>query len=128
MEALLRGEPRSLMDIELDLEDVPPFECDVYRIARTIPPGATLTYGEVARRLGKPDAAREVGVALGRNPFPLIVPCHRVIAAGGKLGGFSAHGGRTTKRRLLAIEGARADPGPDLFDRRNPLSPAEENG
>ena len=79
-------------------------------------PGATLTYGSIADRIGAPGAAREVGEALGRNPFPLIVPCHRVVAAGGKLGGFSANGGAATKRRLLAIERARASSGPDLFD------------
>ena len=85
----------------------------VYEVARTIPPGATLTYGEIAARLELPGAARDVGQALGRNPFPLVVPCHRVVAAGGRLGGFSARGGAATKRRLLAIEGAIA---PDLFE------------
>ena len=73
------------------------------------------TYGELATAIGEPGAAREVGAALGRNSFPLIVPCHRVVAAGGKLGGFSAAGGVITKRRLLEIENARANAGPDLF-------------
>jgi methylated-DNA-[protein]-cysteine S-methyltransferase len=99
------------------MERLPAFHRRVYDVARTISCGATLTYGDIAKRLGVPDEAREVGEALGKNPFPIIVPCHRVLAAGGKLGGFSAPGGVATKRRLLAIEGARATTGPDLFDR-----------
>jgi methylated-DNA-[protein]-cysteine S-methyltransferase len=87
---------------------VPPFHRRVYALARTIPPGATLSYGEVAARIGAPGAARAVGQALGRNPFTIVVPCHRVLAAGGKMGGFSANGGIATKRRLLAIEGAHS--------------------
>ena len=115
--ALLRGEAVDFTAVPLDMERVPAFHRRVYEVARTISCGATLTYGEIARRLGVPAEAREVGEALGRNPFPIIVPCHRVLAAGGKLGGFSAPGGVGTKRRLLAIEGARATEGPDLFDR-----------
>jgi methylated-DNA-[protein]-cysteine S-methyltransferase len=88
---------------------VPAFHRAVYAVARAIPPGETLTYGEVARRLGDPGSARAVGQALGRNPFAIIVPCHRVVAAGGATGGFSAHGGAATKRRILAIEGAGGD-------------------
>ena len=87
---------------------MPPFHRRVYEVARTIPPGATLSYGEIATRLGAPGSARAVGQALGRNPFAIVVPCHRVLAAGGKLGGFSANGGVTTKLRLLSIEGAQA--------------------
>jgi len=102
--ALLRGEPRDLSAIELDMDGVAPFERRVYQVARTISPGATLSYGEIAAHLGNPRAARDVGQALGRNPFPIVVPCHRVVATGGKLGGFSAPGGGATKRRLLAIE------------------------
>jgi len=117
MIALLAGEPKDLSGIKLDMSDVPDFNRRVYDTARAIPPGATLTYGEIAERLGDRNLARDVGVALGQNPFPIIVPCHRVLAAGGKLGGFSAPGGVATKRRLLAIEGARATEGPDLFDR-----------
>lgn len=104
--ALLRGEACELGSIALDMESVAPFERSVYEVARTIPPGATLSYGEIARRLGTPLAARDVGQALGRNPFPIVVPCHRVVAAGGKLGGFSARGGAVTKRRLLSVERA----------------------
>ena len=103
---LLRGEHDDLSDVEVDLDDVGPFERAVYDVARAVPPGATVTYGEVAIRIGHPGSAREVGTALGRNPVPLVVPCHRVVAAGGRLGGFSAPGGTTTKERLLAIEGA----------------------
>ena len=106
--ALLGGEAIDLSAIALDMTAVPPFNRRVYEIARTIPPGSTLSYGDIAIRLGLPGSARAVGQALGRNPFPLIVPCHRVLAAGGKLGGFSANGGVATKLRLLAIEGAQA--------------------
>ena len=103
--ALLQGEPSDLSEIALDMEGVAPFHRRVYEVARTIPPGKTLAYGEVAARLGAAGAARAVGQALGHNPFPIVVPCHRVVAAGGKIGGFSAHGGPATKRRMLAIEG-----------------------
>jgi methylated-DNA-[protein]-cysteine S-methyltransferase len=105
--ALLAGEPRALDDVTLDMDGVPEFNRRVYEVARTIPWGATLSYGEIARRLGDPAAARDVGQALGQNPFAIVVPCHRVVAAGGKWGGFSARGGVATKRRLLSIEGAQ---------------------
>lgn len=104
--ALLRGEQSDLSTVELDMERVAELDRRVYEIARTIPTGATLSYGDVAVRLGDRNLARDVGQALGRNPFPLVVPCHRVLAAGGKVGGFSANGGITMKLRLLAIEGA----------------------
>jgi methylated-DNA-[protein]-cysteine S-methyltransferase len=115
--ALVGGEARDLGAIPLDMDDIAAFPRGVYEVARTIPPGQTLTYGEIARRLGDPLQARAVGEALGRNPFAIVVPCHRVLAAGGKLGGFSANGGVVTKLRLLEIEGARiGDDGPGLFD------------
>lgn len=114
--ALLNGRPVDLSPVDLDLTGIPEFHRRVYAVTRGIPPGATLTYGEVAVRLGEPGAARAVGRALGRNPFALIVPCHRVLAAGHRPGGFSAHGGATTKLRLLAIEGALRSGEPDLFD------------
>jgi methylated-DNA-[protein]-cysteine S-methyltransferase len=114
--ALLRGEASDLSRITLDLDRIGAFERKVYEIARTIAPGATLTYGEIAAQLGDRGLARDVGQALGRNPFPLIVPCHRVLAVGGKAGGFSANGGVTTKLRLLSIEGARTGDAPTLFD------------
>ena len=115
MGALLRGESSELRSIPLDLDGIAPFEQRVYEVARTIPPGTTLSYGEIARRLGVPGAARDVGQALGRNPFPIVVPCHRVVAAGGKLGGFSARGGATTKRRLLSVERAQGHGALPLF-------------
>jgi len=113
--ALLRGEKRDLTDVTIDAYRMPEFNRKVYDIARTIPPGSTLTYGEIAERLGGKLLARDVGQALGQNPIPLIVPCHRVLAAGGKTGGFSAPGGVVSKLRLLTIEGAQPS-GPTLFD------------
>jgi len=112
--ALLAGERRELGDAVLDWAAVPDFNRRVYDVARAIPPGSTLAYGEVAERLGDRNLARDVAQALGQNPFPIVVPCHRVMAAGGKTGGFSAPGGVRTKLRLLSIE--RAQPGgPTLF-------------
>jgi methylated-DNA-[protein]-cysteine S-methyltransferase len=104
--ALLRGEPCRLDTVTLDMDGVPPFHRRVYEVARTIPPGTTLSYGEVATRMGVPGAARDVGQALGQNPFAIIVPCHRVLAANGKVGGFSARGGVRTKLRLISSERA----------------------
>lgn len=100
----LKGQPQDFRDVALDLTSTGRFERQVYDEARSIPSGQTRTYGEIARAIGQPDAARAVGQALGRNPIPLIVPCHRVLAANGKLGGFSAPGGPATKLRLLEIE------------------------
>lgn len=114
--ALIAGEPIDLTDIALDLDDVSDFQRGVYDIARSIPPGRTLSYGDIAKRLGGVGLSREVGQALGRNPIPIIVPCHRVLAAGGKPGGFSANGGVATKLKLLAIEGAAVNYTPSLFD------------
>ena len=113
--ALMRGEKADLSAVALDLARVPSFNAKVYEIARAIPPGETLTYGEIAVRLGDRLLARDVGAALGANPWPIIVPCHRVTAAGGKLGGFSARGGARTKLKLLAIEGAAAAAQGELF-------------
>jgi methylated-DNA-[protein]-cysteine S-methyltransferase len=113
--ALLAGEAVDLSGVRLDLSRTPAFHARVYEIARAIPPGETLTYGEIAERLGDKLLARDVGQALGKNPWPIVVPCHRVTAAGGKLGGFSARGGARTKLRLLAIEGAKAAAQRDLF-------------
>jgi methylated-DNA-[protein]-cysteine S-methyltransferase len=113
--ALLAGAAADLSGVRLDLSRTPEFHARVYEIARAIPPGATMTYGEVAERLGDKRLARDVGQALGKNPWPIVVPCHRVTAAGGKLGGFSARGGARTKLKLLAIEGADAAAQRDLF-------------
>lgn len=112
---LLAGKPADLSDVPLDLSRTPDFHARVYEIARAIPPGETLTYGEIAERLGDKLLARDVGHALGKNPWPIVVPCHRVTAAGGKLGGFSAPGGVNTKLKLLTIEGAKAAAQKDLF-------------
>jgi O-6-methylguanine DNA methyltransferase len=101
----LRGVLQDFQDIALDLDGAGPFARQVYEAARKIPAGQTRSYGEIAHDLGRPTAARAVGGALGRNPIALIVPCHRVLAAGGKPGGFSAHGGLETKARILVIEG-----------------------
>ncbi len=108
--ALLRGEPSDLSAIALDMRQVPAFHRRVYEAAREIPRGRTLSYGELAAELGAPGAARAVGQALGRNPFAIVVPCHRVLAAKGRLGGFSAQGGVATKQRMLEIEGAKPEP------------------
>jgi len=110
--ALLAGQRPDLTGVPIDMRQVPEFNRRVYEIARTILPGETLTYGEVAAKLGDPGAARDVGRALGENPFPIVVPCHRVLAAGGRAGGFSGGSGVATKLRMLAIE---RSPGP-LFD------------
>jgi methylated-DNA-[protein]-cysteine S-methyltransferase len=111
--ALASGDKRDLADIALDMEGVPQFERRVYEAALRIPAGETLTYGDIAIRLGDRLLARDVGQALARNPFPIIVPCHRVLAAGNRIGGFSAPGGASTKQRLLAIEGARVEQRPE---------------
>ena len=112
--ASLAGERRDLRAAVLDIGDVPAFNRRVYDIARTVPAGGTISYGEIAERLGDRNLARDVAQALSQNPFPIIVPCHRVMAAGGKMGGFSAYGGVRTKLRLLSIEGAQPS-GPTLF-------------
>lgn len=111
--ALLGGGSPDLDSIALDMAGLPEFDRCVLEATRRIPRGTTRTYGEIAAEVGDPGAARAVGQALGRNPFPVIVPCHRVLAAAGRPGGFSAHGGVATKLRILAIEGA---PGNAEFD------------
>jgi methylated-DNA-[protein]-cysteine S-methyltransferase len=114
--ALISGEKRDLAEIALDMRDLPSLHRQVYEIARTIAPGATLTYGDIAIKLGDRTLAQAVGQALGKNPYPIIVPCHRVLAAGGRIGGFSAPTGIALKRKLLAIESAHANGAPNLFD------------
>lgn len=104
--AHLRGEPGDLSGIELDFAGIASFEASVYREARRIPAGTTVSYGELASSLGDRSLARAVGQALGRNPWPIVVPCHRVTAAHGGTGGFSAPGGAGTKLQLLELEGA----------------------
>jgi methylated-DNA-[protein]-cysteine S-methyltransferase len=101
------GEPIDFAPIGLDLAGVEPFRCSIYDALRKVGFGETVTYGELAKRAGatQPQAAQDVGVAMARNPVPLIIPCHRVLAAGGKLGGFSAPGRTEAKQRMLALEG-----------------------
>jgi len=114
--ALLDGQRRDLLEIALDESGVSDFHRRVYAITRRILPGQTRTYGEIAAELGDKGLSRAVGQALGLNPFAPIVPCHRVLAANGRPGGFSAHGGALSKLRMLAIEGARPNGTEPLFD------------
>ncbi len=116
IQRLLEGEHDDLLDVPLDMTGVPEFNQQVYAVTRAIPPGRTLTYGEVARKTGDPGAARAVGQALGHNPFAPVVPCHRVLAAHNAGGGFSADGGVATKLMMLEIEKAQLGDGPGLFD------------
>jgi methylated-DNA-[protein]-cysteine S-methyltransferase len=104
--AVMAGEPRDLHGVRLDERGIDDFRRVVYAATREIAPGTTTSYGDIARAIGRPDGARDVGAALSRNPFPGIVPCHRVVAANGALTGFSAPGGLATKRRMLELEGA----------------------
>jgi methylated-DNA-[protein]-cysteine S-methyltransferase len=116
--SLLDGKKADFSDAPVDIKTLPEFNRRVYEITSAIPPGATMTYGEIAAKLGEePQAARDVGQALGENPVPLIIPCHRVLAANGKSGGYSGSGGVKTKLRLLTIEGAKLSNEPTLFER-----------
>ncbi|WP_240437812.1 methylated-DNA--[protein]-cysteine S-methyltransferase [Sciscionella marina] len=110
---LLEGERDDLVDIPVDYTEVPEFAVAVYRATRAVVPGTTVSYGEIAGRVGEPGAAQAVGRALGNNPVTIIVPCHRVLASDGSMHGFSANGGVHTKRRMLTIEGALE---PALFE------------
>ena len=120
---VLAGGRDDLADVALDLDGQPAFNLRVYEIARAIAPGETSTYGQVARAMGEPGAARAVGKALGENPWPIVVPCHRVLAASGGMGGFSAPGGAETKARLLTLEKARTSAVPTLFDLEFSVAP-----
>ena len=114
--SLMAGEESDLSIAVLDMGHVPSFHRKVYEAARAVPPGATLSYGEIAKQIGAAGSARAVGQALGRNPFAIVVPCHRVLAADGRIGGFSANGGVATKLRMLSIEAARASGQGALFE------------
>ena len=109
MRRWLGGDPAALVGVPVDLTAAPPFASRVYRALRRVPPGATVTYGDLARRAGSPAAARAVGQAMARNPLAPFVPCHRVVGSGGDLTGYTAEGGIAMKRRLLEVE-ARANP------------------
>ena len=115
--AHLGGGKRDFSAVKLDLSGVGAFDAGVYRLAQAIPPGQTRTYGQLAAELGDANQARAVGQALGRNPWPIVVPCHRITAADGRTGGFSAPGGTATKLKLLEIEGALAVEVLPLFSR-----------
>ena len=109
------GERIDFGKINLDLAGVEPFRRSIYQALRAVAWGETVTYGELARRAGAPGAAQDVGIAMARNPVPLIIPCHRVLAAGGKLGGFSAPGRTEAKERMLALEGVFINNQPRLL-------------
>ncbi|MFM9923034.1 methylated-DNA--[protein]-cysteine S-methyltransferase [Variovorax sp. H27-G14] len=115
IQGLLQGVRDDLSHIALDMRGVSAFHQRVYAIARRIPPGQTRTYGDIAQELGDKGLSRAVGQAMGHNPFAPVVPCHRVLAAGNKPGGFSAGGGALTKLRMLAIEDARPNGMASLF-------------
>ncbi len=114
--ALLGGGRTDLSGIDCDFSAVSPFDAGVLRAARAVPAGQTTTYGALATTLGDPALARRVGQALGRNPLPIIVPCHRIMGADGRLVGFSARGGVALKLQMLTIEGAPVGGGAGLFD------------
>jgi methylated-DNA-[protein]-cysteine S-methyltransferase len=112
------GEPVDFSAVAVDLSALDPYRRRLYETMRTLAWGQTTTYGDLARQLGSTDweGARDVGQAMGRNPMPIVIPCHRVLAAGGKIGGFSAPGGAKTKAKLLALEGVH-------FERATPRLP-----
>lgn len=126
--ALLRGEPADLSDVTLDMSGIPAFNQRVYAFTRTIPRGETLTYGEVAAKLRASGAMHSVAQALARNPFVLIVPCHRVLEAGGYADRISPNGGAISKRRLLSIEGTGNSGSKTLFDVLLPVAPQRPQG
>jgi methylated-DNA-[protein]-cysteine S-methyltransferase len=115
MQGYMSGRKISFDSVAIDLGDVEPFRRKVYEAARALLWGQTVSYGELARRTGSPGTARAVGQALARNPVPIIIPCHRVLAKGRRIGGFSAPGGTVTKERLLALEGVSIDVGTPLL-------------
>ena len=121
--ALLRGQPSDLTDVMLDMSSVHAFNARVYAFARTIPRGETRTYGEVAAALRASGAAHSVAQAISRNPFMIIVPCHRVLEAGSYTDKISPNGGAISKRRLLSIEGALSPGSKTLFDVLLPVAP-----
>jgi methylated-DNA-[protein]-cysteine S-methyltransferase len=121
--ALLRGEPCDLSDVTLDMTGIHAFNQRVYEFTRRIPRGETRTYGEVAASLRLSGAVHSVAQAIARNPFVIIVPCHRVLEAGGYADKISPHGGAISKRRLLSIEGAGSPGSKTLFDVLLPVAP-----
>ena len=126
--ALLRGQPSDLSDVVLDMDGIHPFNARVYTFARTIPYGETRTYGEVAASLSASGAAHSVAQAISKNPFMIIVPCHRVLEAGSYTDRISPNGGAISKRRLLSIEGAHGTSSKTLFDALLPVAPPRPQG
>ncbi len=112
IEAYFAGNNVDFSGVPVDLAGVDAFRLDIYAAARRLGFGEVVTYGELARRAGHEGMARETGAALGANPVPLVVPCHRIVAAGGRIGGFSAPGGAATKEKMLELEGVRVGPPP----------------
>ena len=110
--AYAAGEEVDFSAVPVDLSGVDDFRLAIYATARKLQFGESTTYGELAVRAGHPGLARETGAALGSNPVPLVIPCHRILAAGGKIGGFSAPGGSATKEKMLKLEGVRVGPPP----------------
>ena len=126
--ALLRGKAADFSEVRLDMTGIPPFNARVYDFTRSIPRGETMTYGEVAARLGASGAVQSVAQAISKNPFMVIVPCHRVLEAGGYADRISAYGGSISKRRLLSIEGAGSASSKTLFDVLLPVAPPRPQG
>jgi methylated-DNA-[protein]-cysteine S-methyltransferase len=112
IKAYAAGEDVDFSGVPVDLDGIDDFRLAIYDAARKLGYGETITYGELAKRAGQPGLPRETGAALGANPVPLVIPCHRILAAGGKIGGFSAPGGSVTKEKMLAMEGVRVGPPP----------------
>ena len=126
--ALLRGKAADLSDARLDMTGIPPFNARVYDLTRSIPRGETMTYGEVASRLKASGAVHSVAQAIAKNPFMILVPCHRVLEAGGYADRISANGGSISKRRLLSIEGAGSPSSKTLFDVLLSVAPPRPQG
>lgn len=106
------GDDVDFSDVPVDLAGVDDFRRDIYAAARNLQYGETTTYGGLAEKAGRKGLFRETGSALGANPIPLVIPCHRILAAGGKIGGFSATGGSNMKEKMLVLEGVRVGPPP----------------
>jgi methylated-DNA-[protein]-cysteine S-methyltransferase len=126
--AQLRGKAADLSGVQLDMTGIPAFNGRVYEFTRTIPRGETMTYGEVAARLRASGASHSVAQAISKNPFMIIVPCHRVLEAGSYADRISANGGSISKRRLLSIEGAGSPTSKTLFDVLLPVAPPRPQG
>jgi methylated-DNA-[protein]-cysteine S-methyltransferase len=121
--ALLRGGPSDLADVTLDMAGIHVFNQRAYQFTRAIPRGETRTYADIAARIGAPGTAHSVARAIARNPFPIIVPCHRVLEAGGYTDKISPNGGTISKRHLLSIEGTHPAHSTSLFDMLLPVAP-----